>query len=249
MEEFLEDLDELSDEWRMPQRIFLYGANPFGIDNDELVKRLKLIHEKLPSVETIGGFARIADIKNRTDEELAEWASLGVDDLSLGAESGYDPALKYMMKPQKASDIEEQCARLDRAGITYTLFYLVGLAGAGKGSENAKATSELFNRINPKRINMMTLTVFEGTPLYEKVQNGEFTLASEKENFAEMRDFISGLTDCDCYVNTGHDVNFIPFEGGILPRDREGMINYFSERAENANEELLSKYRSRIKRF
>lgn len=243
-----EDLRELAQNWRAYDRIFLYGSNPFGIPNDQLIERLQLIRKTLPSVHSIGGFACVTDIKARTDAELAEWAELGVDGLSLGAESGYAPALAFMRKPQTPQDIEEQCHRLDAAGITYTLFYLAGIAGAGKGAENARATAELFNRINPHRINVMTMTVFEGTPLYEMMKRGEFTPASETEIFLEMRDLIAGLTDCETFIETGHDVNLVNFDG-VLPRDREGMVKLLEIRAQNANERMLADYRSRIRRF
>ncbi len=248
IEEVAEDLDELAQNWRAYDRVFLYGSNPFGIPNDQLVERLKLIREKLPSVKSIGGFACVTDIKARSDAELEQWAAFGVDGLSLGAESGYDPALKFMRKPQRAADIEEQCKRLDDAGITYTLFYLVGMAGAGNGAENVRATAEVFNRIDPFRINVMTMSVFKGTPLYEIVQNGEFEPASETENFLEMRDFIDGLVDCETFIDTGHDVNLVHFDG-VLPRDREGMVSLLELRAQNANERLLSDYRKRMRSF
>lgn len=243
-----EDLRELAQNWRAYDRIFLYGSNPFGIPNDQLIERLQLIRKTLPSVHSIGGFACVTDIKARTDAELAEWAELGVDGLSLGTESGYAPALAFMRKPQTPQDIEEQCRRLDAAGITYTLFYLAGMAGAGKGAENARATAELFNRINPHRINVMTMTVFEGTPLYEMMKRGEFAPASETEIFFEMRNLIAGLTDCETFIETGHDVNLVNFDG-VLPRDREGMVKLLEIRAQNANERMLADYRSRIRRF
>lgn len=248
LEEVAEDLGELAQEWRAYDRVFLYGSNPFGIPYEQLIERLELIHEKLPSVKTIGGFACISDIAARTDAELAEWAALGVDGLSLGSESGYAPALKFMRKPQKPADIEAQCKRLDAVGITYTLFYLVGMAGRGKGAESAKASAEVFNRINPYRINVMTMSVFEGTPLFELVRNGEFEPASERENFLEMRDFIAGLTDCETFIDTGHDVNLVHFDG-VLPRDREGMVALLDLRAERANERMLAEYRSRMRSF
>lgn len=248
LEEVAEDLDELAQNWRAYDRVFLYGPNPFGMPHGQLVKRLELICEKLPSAKSIGGFACVADIQARSDAELAEWAALGADGLSIGAESGYDPALKFMRKPQRAADLEEQCARLDAAGITYTLFYLAGMAGKGKGAENAKASAEAFNRIDPYRINVMTMSVFEGTPLYEMVQRGEFEPASERENFLEMRDFIAGLTDCETFIDTGHDVNLVRFDG-VLPRDREGMVALLELRAERANESMLADYRSRMRSF
>ena len=156
-EEVEADLDELASYVRRPSRIYLYGGNPFGMPRDLLIPLLERIHEKLPEVKTIGGFCRVADVKAATDEDLATWARLGVQGLSIGAESAYDPALKFMRKPHTAADLEQQCARLNKVGIDYTLFYLAGMAGAEKCSEAARASAEVFSRINPLRINIMRL--------------------------------------------------------------------------------------------
>ena len=129
-EEVEADLDELASYVRRPTRIYLYGGNPFGMPRGVLIPLLERIHEKLPEVKTT-------------------WAHLGVQGLSIGAESAYDPALKFMRKAHTATDLEQQCARLSKVGIDYTLFYLAGIAGAGKCSEAARASAEVFSRINP----------------------------------------------------------------------------------------------------
>jgi hypothetical protein len=51
------------------QRVFLTGANPFVLKTDKLLEIAALIRKYLPSVESIGCFARITDSKNKTDEE------------------------------------------------------------------------------------------------------------------------------------------------------------------------------------
>ena len=188
------DLDELASYVRRPSRIYLYGGNPFGMPRDILIPLLERIHEKLPEVKTIGGFCRVADVKAANDEDLATWARLGVQGLSIGAESAYDPALKFMRKPHTAADLEQQCARLNKVGIDYTLFYLAGMAGAEKCSEAARASAEVFSRINPLRINIMTLTVFDNADLAQDVASGAFVPAAEREIVLEIRDFIAGLS-------------------------------------------------------
>lgn len=244
--EIEEDLDELASYTFRRPRIYLYGGNPFGIDPAELVEVLELIHEKLPEVRSIGGFARVADIAARSDEELRTWARLGVDDVSIGAESGFDPALRYMRKPNTAADLERQCARLDAAGIGYTLFYLAGMAGAGACSQAAAASAEVFRRINPKRINIMTMTVFDDADLAADVAAGDFTPASEHEILAELRDFIAGLEGCTSLVEAGHDTNMVKFDG-VLPRDREKMAAYLDSRIACMNERGMSLLRSRMR--
>ncbi len=244
--EIEEDLSELASYTFRRPRIYLYGGNPFGIDPAELVEVLELIHEKLPEVRSIGGFARVADIAARSDEELRTWARLGVDDVSIGAESGFDPALRYMRKPNTAADLERQCARLDAAGIGYTLFYLAGMAGAGACSQAAAASAEVFRRINPKRINIMTMTVFDDADLAADVAAGDFTPASEHEILAELRDFIAGLEGCTSLVEAGHDTNMVKFDG-VLPRDREKMTAYLDSRIACMNEESMSRLRARMR--
>ena len=244
--EIEEDLSELASYTFRRPRIYLYGGNPFGIDPAELVEVLELIHEKLPEVRSIGGFARVADIAARSDEELRTWARLGVDDVSIGAESGFDPALRYMRKPNTAADLERQCARLGAAGIGYTLFYLAGMAGAGACSQAAAASAEVFRRINPKRINIMTMTVFDDADLAADVAAGDFTPASEHEILAELRDFIAGLEGCTSLVEAGHDTNMVKFDG-VLPRDREKMTAYLDSRIACMNEESMSRLRARMR--
>ena len=51
-------------EWK---RVFLTGANPFVLSYDKLLAIATLIHEYLPSVSSIGCFARITDISPKTD--------------------------------------------------------------------------------------------------------------------------------------------------------------------------------------
>ena len=197
-------------------------------------------------MRSIGGFARVADIAARSDEELRTWARLGVDDVSIGAESGFDPALRYMRKPNTAADLERQCARLGAAGIGYTLFYLAGMAGAGACSQAAAASAEVFRRINPKRINIMTMTVFDDADLAADVAAGDFTPASEHEILAELRDFIAGLEGCTSLVEAGHDTNMVKFDG-VLPRDREKMTAYLDSRIACMNEESMSRLRARMR--
>ena len=54
------------------QRVFLTGANPFVLKTDKLLEIAALIRKYLPSVESIGCFARITDSKNKTEEELLQ---------------------------------------------------------------------------------------------------------------------------------------------------------------------------------
>ena len=98
-------------------RVFLTGANPFVLKSDRLMDIAGLIRLYIPSVRTIGCFARITDVARKTDGELASLGGAGYDGLTIGVETGDDEALEFMNKGYTSADILDQCQRLDRAGI------------------------------------------------------------------------------------------------------------------------------------
>ncbi len=221
-EHVVEDLDEIAATERNPHRVLLIGGNPFGLSQSKLVPLLQLIREKLPTVHAVGGYMRTADIKKKTDAELAELAALGVTDVALGTECAWDPALKRMNKGHTAADILEQYPRLEAAGIGYSLFYLGGFAGAGRCEESAQASAQVFSQLHPIRITIMTMTPYPGSRLREEVEVGTFKLASESEVMLDVATFIDNL-HCETLIAGSHDSNFFRIDG-ILPRDREGMV-------------------------
>ena len=130
-------------------RIFLAGANPFGLKALHLRKIASLVRTYFPQCKSIGCFSRVTDVAAKTDEELAELAAAGFDGLTIGIETGDEEALAFMDKGYGAEEIVEQCARLDAVGISYAFFYLVGISGAGRGLVGARATADVCNRTSP----------------------------------------------------------------------------------------------------
>lgn len=245
MSEIEEDLDEIA-QTIMPHehRINLTGGNPYALSAAQLMPIMELVKEKLPSVTSFGGFCRIADIASKSDEDLARLAAMGVNDLSIGAESGYDPALAFMEKGHTAADIVEQGQRLNEAGIDFTLFYLVGMAGAGKGQENAIASAEAYSAAAPGHILVVCMTPSDGWPLADDIAAGTWEPPGEIEMIEEIRTFIEHL-DCDAYVNCSHDTDVIRFEGRV-PKDQENMLRLIDDRLPKVNPVAARKMREFI---
>ena len=245
MHEIEEDLDELARIIRPnQQRINLTGGNPYALSCKQLVPILELVKQKLPSITSFGGFCRIADIKNKTDDELALLASYGVNDLSIGAESGYDPALSFMEKGHTAADIVEQGQRMHKAGIDFTFFYLVGMAGAGAGQENAIATAKAYSAAGPGHVLIVCITPTKGWPLAKDIQAGLWEPPSEIEMIEEIRTFVEHL-DCKTYINCSHDTDIVRFEG-MLPKDQQNMLLLIDDRLPKINPLAARKMREMI---
>ena len=226
------------------RRLFLTGANPFALSYDRLLNLGLLIRKYLPYCETIGTFSRIADIKPKSVDELKNLRHLGFDGISIGTESGDDETLARMNKGNTASDILEQCRKLEEADIRYNLVYLTGLAGKGKGQQNATNTAAIFNRLHPFTVNVVSLTVFPESELYREIQKGDYTEATEQERLLELRTFIGALRLKTTLL--GNTVsNTVPF-AGMIPNDKVRILNELDAAIKQIGETELREYRDNI---
>lgn len=227
-----------------PDRVFLTGANPFVQKTDRLLEISRLIGQYLPSVKTIGCFARITDVGLKTDGELEQLKAAGYDGLTVGVETGDGPSLAFMDKGYTPEDISVQCQRLDRAGIGYNFFYLTGIAGAGQGERSAKASAALFNRLHPRLIGSSMLTVYPDSRLYQEIQAGNWTEAGEVEKYEELKTLVSHLTIPVTFAALGSS-NAYQFQGE-LPGDREALLSALDRIIRRESEDRLRSYRTNL---
>ncbi len=223
MEEVVADIEQIARHASaLTRRIYLTGGNPFALPTERLTAVFDAVEERIPTVKGYGGFCRIMDIARKTDDELALLASRGVNEITIGAESGFDEALDFMQKGHSAADIVEQGRRLHKAGIGFTFFYLAGMAGAGRGQQNARASAEVFSAAGPSRILVVTLTPTKTWPLARAIREGRWQPPTEGEIAREIQTFVGALA-CPCAVNCSHDTDIIKFEG-MVPADRQNMV-------------------------
>ena len=130
LEEIEEDIQEIPKYFGAPKRIFLQGADGFAADYDVLMKTAELLHKYVPSVETIGGYARIDNFYDKTEEQLRNMASVGFANPYIGVESGDDVVLKKINKGYTASQAREQLEKIDASGLLYVVerIGIVGIA-------------------------------------------------------------------------------------------------------------------------
>ena len=231
----------------MPERVrraFLVGANPFALKAERLLSIAGLIQTYVPSVETIGCFARVTDVARKSDEDLIALRCAGYDGLTIGMETGDDEALRFMNKGYAAADIVEQCRRLDRAGIGYSFFYLVGISGAGRGEIGAKATAEVCNQLHPALIGVNMLTVCPNSELHQEIQRGNWREESEIAKYQEVRTLLEHLEIPTQFAALGAS-NAFQFQG-TLPEDTAVLSAALNKIIGTAGETDLREYRDNL---
>lgn len=227
------------------RRVYLTGANPFALSYNRLIDVALLLRKYLPQMVSFGMFARVTDIMPKTIAELKNLHHLKLDSINIGIETAHDPTLERMDKGYHAADIIEQLSKLDEAGIRYNVFYLNGLGGKGNGIESATATAKVLNKLHPCIINIVSLTIFPESRLYQDVLNGSYTEEPEIERLLEMRMLINQL-DIKTNILGHHVSNTVPITGA-LPYDKAAILTEFDKAITTFPEKELKAYRDSIR--
>ncbi len=245
MDEITADIDKIAQTATADlRRIYLTGGNPFALPVSKLEAVFDEVEQRIPTVKSYGGFCRIMDIEHKSDEDLKRLVARGVDEITLGAESGFDEALAFMEKGHVAADIVEQGQRLHDAGMRFTFFYLAGMAGAGRGQENALASAEVFSQAGPSRILVVTITPTKDWPLAHDIEAGRWQPPSEGEIAREIQTFVRHLS-CTCMVNCSHDTDIIRFEG-MVPLNQQKLVELMDHRIPQMNEQAARRMREAL---
>lgn len=241
MEEVEEDIKELGRSGYPYERIYLQGADPFILPADRLLKIAELIYKYIPSVKSIGGYARIDNVDNKSVEDLKKLVDAGFSNFYFGNESGDDHILDVMRKGYRADEIVRACQKMDEAGMEYILNFLGGLGGHNYGLDHARKSAEVINQTHPTMVYASELTLFPDTPLMKAKRNGTFAEATEEERLEEMKEFIRCLTIPTIFI-AEHTTIPIPVRGK-LPEGKERMMKQMDEEIEMARAGKLDHFR------
>ena len=206
-----------------PRHVFLGDGNAFALPAGHLLAILDLIHRYFPGCGAVNMDATVPSILSKTDGELEQLARAGVRHLYLGIESGLDDVLALMCKDHNTAQALEAIGRLQAAGLIFDAHMMTGIAGAGRGLEDAAALAAFYNRTRPARIVNFSLFLHRSAPLYRLIQAGRFSPASELENLIQARSLLAGLAVPVEYEGF-HDALSLRVRGS-LPDRRDKMLS------------------------
>lgn len=219
-----------------PDKIFLGDGSAFSLRAERLIAILEMIGRYFPEVSEINCDATITSIKAKTDEELKRLSDLKLSTLYIGIESGLDDVLTFMNKEHNLKEAYEEIERIRKAGMNYAAHIMTGVAGSGRGAENAIATAAFINRTEP--LNIVNFSMFlTSEALRESMARGEFRPASELENLEEEKILIENIN-----LENGRSIRYDSFHdwihirfSGKLPDDREKLLKAVERKTEELN--------------
>lgn len=223
LEQIEQELQRVKAAGGAPRRIFLGDGNAFGLSTERLAAILQMIRRYFPSVEQINMDATVTNLAEKSQEDLIRLRDLGVKCLYLGIESGLADVLAFMNKDHTLEEAEKQIARIGALGYSYSAHIMTGVAGKGRGEENALALAAFLNRTQPESITNFSLFLHRRAPLWKEIDSGRFQPADELENLQEERLLLEALQVDGLVYDGFHDLIQVRVRG-TLPRDREKML-------------------------
>lgn len=221
-EKIEEELKRVKDIGGSPTKIFLGDGNAFGLKTERLFWILERIQSYFPDCRTINMDATVTSILQKSEQELKRLAECGVRHLYLGIESGLEDVLTFMKKDHTVFEAYEAIERLQAAGLIYDAHIMTGVAGRGRGRENADALAQFLNQTHPAHVVNFSMFIHREVPLYREIENGNYVPADELESLREEKRLLEQLNIPVKYEGF-HDYLQIRVRGK-LPSDQEKMV-------------------------
>lgn len=227
IEEIAADIARVAALSGSPRTIYLGDGGAFAQSTDRLAEIISLLRKNFPRFEAIHMDATVTSVLSKNDSELARLRSLAPIRLYIGIESGLDDVLALMKKDHTVSQAYEAASRLADADISFDAHIMTGIAGRGRGMENAEATGRFIVESGASRVVNFSMFVSRRSPLFKDAASGAITFspASELENMREARRLIEIIQSCgrrmlfdSCFDRTEFRVR------GYLPDEGERMI-------------------------
>ena len=205
--------------------VFLQDGDSLLLPVSQLIHILNLLKEKLPTVSRVTTYARSRTILRRSVDELKKLKKAGLNRIHVGLESGNDEVLNFMQKGVTAAQHIEAGKRVKAAGISLSEYVILGLGGADLWREHAVDTAKALNAIDPDFIRLRTLAVPLSTPLYNKIEQGEFKPLYDDQIVKEEALFIENLEGINAELHSDHVLNLLEEINGKLPAAKIQMLD------------------------
>jgi radical SAM superfamily enzyme YgiQ (UPF0313 family) len=205
--------------------VFIQDANSFVVKPSEFIEILSYLKKRFPQIERITSYARSQTIARMKEDDLKAIREAGLNRIHIGLETGSDEVLQMVKKGVTKEMHIEAGQKVKKAGIELSEYYMPGLGGRKYLREHALQTADALNRINPDSIRLRTLAIPECTPLFEEWQTGRFEKCTELEVVQEVLLFIENLDGITSMVQSDHILNLFTDLEGMLPQDKEHLID------------------------
>ena len=173
--------------------IFLQDANSLIVPPAQLVEILEHLRRRFPWPLRITAYARSHTVARIAQADLDAIRRAGLDRIHIGMESGCDEVLARVRKGTTRNQQILAGQKAKAAGMELSEYVMPGLGGKERWRQHAENSARVLNQINPHFIRLRTFHPIPGTPMHDRMLNGEYHLQTVVEVLTEVRRLVECL--------------------------------------------------------
>lgn len=224
LEELKPEIKSIANTYKGIKKIFLADGNAFVLSHKKLVPILNEINNQFGRIQRISSYALPKDILIKSESELKELRELGLKLLYVGIETGDDELLKLINKGETFNSTVDGIIKAHNAGIDTSIMIINGLGGKKYAKQHALKSAEIINKVNPKLLSTLTLSLPFGLDHFQERFKGSYQQQTIVELFEELKLFISSLRVENTIYRSDHVSNNLVLKG-VLSKDKDYLID------------------------
>jgi radical SAM superfamily enzyme YgiQ (UPF0313 family) len=206
------------------KRVFLADGDALILPQRKLTGIIKNIKKDLPWVNRVSTYGNAKSIRSKSVTELRELRDMGLDRIYMGLESGHDEILRKIQKGETARSMVEAAGKVCECDIFLSVTVLLGIGGVDQSDQHAETTGLIASLMVPRHIAALSLMPLGNTPLYDKIQRGEFKLPDSHGILKELRRLVNAIRLDRVQFHANHASNYLPLSGR-LQKDKQKILD------------------------
>lgn len=236
-EELKSEIETLSKIYKGVKKIFLADGNAFVLSANKLIPILDEINKQFGKLQRISSYALPKDILIKSESELKDLQSRGLKLLYVGIETGDNELLKLINKGETFNSTVDGILKAHNAGIDTSIMILNGLGGKKYSQQHALKSAEIINKINPKFLSTLTLSLPYGKEHFQEKFNGDYQQQTIVELFEELKLFIENINGENIIFRSNHVSNNLILKG-TLSKDNDQLVEMLQQAIENTPDNI-----------
>lgn len=227
-EELKPEIETLSKYYKGAKKIFLADGNAFVLSANKLIPILDEINKQFGKLQRISSYAIPKDIMNKSESELKDLRSRGLKLLYVGIETGDNELLKLINKGETFNSTVDGILKAHNAGIDTSIMILNGLGGKKYSQQHALKSAEIINKISPKFLSTLTLSLPYGLEHFQEKFKGDYQQQTIVELFEELKLFIENINAENIIFRSNHVSNNLNLKG-TLSKDNDQLVEMLQQ--------------------
>lgn len=199
------------------QRVFLADGDALVYPQKGLIEILDTLSAAFANLTRVGIYASPNSLTTKSVDELAELKRRKLRILYFGLESGDNATLAKVKKGFTSQEMLSLCRKAQQAEMRLSVTAILGLAGAERSLEHARATADWITQLSPQYFSLLTMFARHNDDFLRSI-----TPLTRGEIICEAYEIVRHLNPQRTILRSNHVSNFLNLAGSY-PKDRQRL--------------------------